>query len=81
MSKVIVDDELRAKLNGLNEDVELCDPSGETIGYVLSPADYKRLVYAWLKAQVPDEEVERMRQESRQGGRTLAEIWKSLDPQ
>jgi len=76
MSKVIVDDELRAKLNGLHEGVELCDPSGEPIAYLLSPAEYERLVIAWAKTQCTDEELQQAAQEK--GGRTLAEIWKSL---
>ena len=81
MSKVIVDEELRAKLNGLSEGVELCDPMGRTIGYVVSPASYERLVYAWLREQVPEDEVKKMLEAPKQGGRTLAEIWKSLEVQ
>jgi hypothetical protein len=76
MSKVIVDDELRAKLNGLEDDVELCDTSGATIGYVMSKAHYERLILDLAKSQISDEELERRSQEK--GGRTLAEIWKSL---
>ena len=76
MSKVIVDDELRAKLNGLNEDVELCDSSGQPIGYVVSPADYERLIYALHKDDISIEELRRLSQQK--GGRTLTEIWQSL---
>jgi hypothetical protein len=76
MSKVIVDDSLRSKLNGLNAEVELCDASGRTLGHFVPEDYYKKLLYAWLNAQISDEELERASQET--GGRPLAEIWKSL---
>jgi hypothetical protein len=76
MTKVIVDDTLRSKLDGLDTEVELCDEAGRTLGHFV-PADfYKALLYAWLNAQVTDEELERASQEP--GGRPLADIWKSL---
>jgi hypothetical protein len=77
MSKVIVDDELRAKLNGLNADVEFCEPNGRQIGVFIPADEYKRMVHTWLQAQVNDEELERACQET--GGRPLTEIWKDLD--
>jgi hypothetical protein len=77
MSKVIVDDELRAKLNGLDSDTEFCDPDGKPLGFFVAAEDYKKMVYAWLDAQVSDEDLERASQET--GGRPLAEIWKDLE--
>jgi hypothetical protein len=76
MSKVIVDDELRAKLNGLNADTEFCDPNGQPLGYFISPDEFRRLQYARAAARHTDEEVERLRQQT--GGRPLADIWKDL---
>jgi hypothetical protein len=76
MSKVIVDDDLRAKLNGLAGDTELCDSTGRALGYVISPDEYRRLLYARAKDQVSDEEIERLRQQS--GGRKLVDILKDL---
>lgn len=77
MSKpIILDDELRTKLNGLNETVELCDPAGKTIGQFVPQDEYVRLLYAWAQAQVSEEELDRA---SRQpGGRKLTEIWRRL---
>jgi len=76
MSKVIVDDELRAKLNGLNADTVFCDPSGQPLGYFVSPEEYRRFQYALALGRHSDEDVERLRQLT--GGRPLADIWKDL---
>lgn len=76
MIRVTLDEALRSKLNGLNDQVEVCDEAGRTLGHFL-PADlYHEMMYAWLKTQTPDEEIERLRQQT--GGRPLAEIWKTL---
>jgi hypothetical protein len=76
MPKVILDETLRAKLNGLNEPLELCDETGGTLGHFL-PADvYREIIVAWSKARTSDEELERRMQQP--GGRTLAEIWQRL---
>jgi hypothetical protein len=76
MTKLTLDPQLRAKLNGLNEQIEFCDENGQTIGHFVPTDFYMQLVYAWLNAKVTDEELEQAAQEP--GGRPLAEIWKSL---
>jgi len=76
MGKVILDDALKSKLNGLDEQLELCDEGGQTIGQFLPQALYRDLLVAWSKAWISDEELERLRRQ--QGGRPLAEIWKDL---
>ncbi len=76
MSRVILDPELRSKLNGLNEQLEVCDEAGKTLGHFLPESLYRELLLCWSKANLSDEELARRRQEPR--GRTLAEIWKSL---
>jgi hypothetical protein len=43
MGKVILDAETRAKLNGLAEQLELYDESGNLIGYYLPPKVYSAL--------------------------------------
>ena len=78
MSKITLDPTLRAKLNGLNETLEICDESGETVGHFL-PADvYRKMLYQIAEAQCPHtaEELKAMRNET--GGRPLADIWKEL---
>ena len=32
MTKVTIDESLRSKLNGMDDQVELCDESGQTMG-------------------------------------------------
>ncbi len=76
MGKIVLDAQLRAKLNGLTESLEVCDESGEVVGQFL-PADlYKEMLFAWLDAQIDEEELERIAKEP--GGMTLPEVWKML---
>lgn len=79
MKQVTLDPSLRSKLNGLSEALEVLDEKGQTLGHFL-PADlYKKMLYAAVEASCPfsKEELERRSKEAK-GGRTLAEIWKSL---
>jgi hypothetical protein len=79
MSRVMLDAQLRSKLNGLDDQVEICDESGQTLGRFLPESLYRELLLAWAKADLPDEELQRRRQEP--AGRTLAEIWEKLGQQ
>ncbi len=79
MSRVMLDSQLRAKLNGLDDAVEICDESGNTLGRFLPESLYRDLLLAWSKADLPDAELQRRRKEPR--GRTLAEIWEKLGQQ
>jgi hypothetical protein len=76
MSKVIIDDVLRAKLNGLNEQVEFYDESGCKLGHFLPAEMYQDLLNAWVEKVFTKEELQRAEHET--GGRPLAEIWKGL---
>jgi hypothetical protein len=76
MSKITLDANLKAKLNGLSEPLELCDESGATVGHFLPETTYLAYLYAWVKTQVSDEEIKKLL--NQQGGRTLAEIKNSL---
>jgi len=79
MNKVIVDQGLRSRLNGLDAQVEFCEDTGQTLGYFV-PADvYKEMLFAWADSHLSEEELEQRRQEP--GGRTLAEIWQRLGAQ
>jgi hypothetical protein len=76
MSRVTLDPVLRAKLNGLQEPLEVCDEGGKTIGHFLPEDAYRRILHTLAQSQITDEEIAKLRQQK--GGRTLAEIWQSL---
>jgi hypothetical protein len=78
MSKITLDAALRNKLNGLNETLEVCDESGETVGHFLPAEVYRKMLYQIAEAQCPhtSEELRAMRTQS--DGRTLAEFWRSV---
>ncbi len=76
MSKVVLDEALKSKLNGLTEPTEVCDEAGRTVGQFLPQDLYRDLIVAWSKTWISDEELERL--EKQQGGRPLVEIWKDL---
>ena len=78
MSKITLDHELRAKLNGLTEHLEIYDEAGQIVGHFLPPALYAKFVYTALAAECPygAEELERMHRET--GGGPLADLWKNL---
>lgn len=74
MQEIVLDAELRAKLNGLTEPITLCDEQGRTVGLVAPQDDFVRDAYEWAKTAFTDEELDEAR---KQPGRTLAEIKKS----
>ena len=73
---IVLDAELKAKLNGLNETVPVCEPDGTTVGQFVPQGEYLRLLYRWANDQVTDEELDRASREP--GGLPLAEVWKRL---
>jgi hypothetical protein len=76
MTKVTVDPTLRAKLNGLNTQIEICDESGRTLGLFVPAGLYQQLLSAWSQCPYTDEEMDRHMAEP--GGRPLDAIWKQL---
>jgi hypothetical protein len=78
MVRITLDDELRSKLNGLNEPVEVCDETGRAVGRFLPAAMYDDLWYGALAEKTGEPKEELRRAHAEDGGRTLAEIWKTL---
>ena len=76
MDKVILDEALKARLNGLDKPLELCDETGRALGQFVPQDFYSELIVAWSKTLISGEEWERL--EKQTGGRPLAEIWKDL---
>jgi hypothetical protein len=75
MGKVVLDADLRAKFNGLNEPMDVVDESGRVVGLFV-PTDQDKARYANLTIPYSEEEIERRLHE--EGGCTLDEIWKKL---
>jgi hypothetical protein len=76
MTRVVVDAEFGGKLNNPQGPVELCDPSGRTLGY-LYPVVSSTSTGHPLKSPITEEELQR-RCEQR-GGRSLQEILNDLE--
>jgi hypothetical protein len=74
MPAIVLDDQLRAQLNGLNETLEVREPNGTTVGRFVPEELYKKLVCALLHP--PYSEAEMARRRSEPGARPLAEFWK-----
>ena len=76
MTKMVLDEALRARLKDLAECIELCDQSGRTLGYFVPAADQQRSLYGWAHGEFTDKEIERARREP--GGLPIAEVLENL---
>jgi hypothetical protein len=77
MSQITLDPNLKARLNGLHEKVELLDEAGQLVGVFLPADAYLKYLYATVEVPFTDDEIERMWQDT-EGTCTLAEIWRRL---
>jgi len=75
MNKIIIDDVLREKLNGLHEPLTLCDKNGKALAFVAPVAD--AAFYDSLDS--PNSKAELDRREREGGGRLLSEILTDLN--
>lgn len=79
MSRITLDPDLKAKLHGLSEQLELCDPDGRTMGRCLPEELYQKLLYQLAESQRPalsPDEVKRRRASA--AGKSLADVLKAL---
>jgi hypothetical protein len=72
----VLDEALRAKLNGLSEPLEVRDETGRIVGHFLPAAIYEQLLYAVERVPFAPEELARRRAEP--GGGPLADLWRRL---
>jgi hypothetical protein len=79
MTRVVVDAQTWSKLSDPHELLELCDPSGQTLGYYQPAFRVGSVDGDKIHSPYTDEEIEQRRRQS--GGETLVEFWKSLAPQ
>lgn len=78
MSEVIVDADLRARLNGLREQLAFRDEHGNVIGHFVPVEEDEELFVPPPEDKCPytPEELDRARKQT--GGRPLKELWKEL---
>jgi hypothetical protein len=78
MTQITADPVLRSRLNGLDEHLEIRDEQGRTLGHFLPQAIYEELFWGALAAESGRSKEELRRRHHETGGRSLAEIWRSL---
>lgn len=76
MTKLIIDQALRAKLHNLDRHLRVFDEAGRELGHFLPADEYHRLLYQSVQPTISEEELKRREKEP--GGRTLKEIWARL---
>jgi hypothetical protein len=75
MTRIMVDAETQAKLRAPDGLLEVCDGSGQTLGYFV-PVE-KHGVGAAVRSPISDEEIEKRRQQ--RVGKPLSEILERLE--
>ncbi len=75
MTRLVADENLRTKLKGLSEEIEICDEQGRTLGRFLPEKTYEKLLYE-VEPQISEDEIQRRLAEP--GGSSLEEIWQRL---
>jgi hypothetical protein len=74
MSKIVLDAELRAKLFGAIEAVELTDEAGKVVGHYIPHEAYLRIADTLLPAQTNGEIAEARREMLERGGVSSADL-------
>jgi hypothetical protein len=73
MQRIILDDEMRSKLNGLGARTALCDSTGQLVGFFITPESYAILVEVLDRFKAVDRAgLEAISSET--GGRALSAI-------
>jgi len=78
MDKLTIDSSLRDRLGGLQSGLELCDETGQTLGYFVPVVHDDPELYRRAAAQISDEELERRRREPGKR-RTTQEVLERLE--
>lgn len=81
MSAVIIGPELREKLNGLNEELELQDETGRVLGHFVPSETYRKMLSALAQStcRLSPEELEKLREQP--GVHSWAEVKKRMGAQ
>jgi hypothetical protein len=74
MRQITLDDDLRAKLGDLSDEIALCDADGRVVAYVMAP-QYREAMYDMAANLVSDEELRAASREyAEKGGLTTAQV-------
>jgi hypothetical protein len=76
MNTITLDADLRAKLNGLNERIDVCDEVGKVVGHFIPSAEFQRLLLKDVKVPFTEAQIEQFRKSG--GGCTPEEFWKKI---
>jgi hypothetical protein len=79
MQKLVIESQLLSLLGQVDRRLELCDPTGQTIGYFVPAVLHGPEMYLWAKAQIADDELDRRKHEP--DGRSTTEILERLSGQ
>ena len=77
MNRIIIDGELRSRLDNLDSQMELCDESGRILGYYVPAAVCDPSLHQWARDQFTEKEIDRARAEP--GGLSIGEVLDGLD--
>lgn len=75
MKKVVLEPIVLERLGSCPDEAELCNPSGQTVGFFVPPWLHRKLWYAWAHQMMGDttpEELESLRKEPE--GASTAEV-------
>ncbi len=78
MSSVILDADLKRKLNGLNRIVDVRAPEGQRVGRFVPEEDFQRLFYAALAKECPYSADELASMHAEEGGQSLDDFFRRL---
>jgi hypothetical protein len=76
MGKFVWGPELREQFTSLDEQIEVCDEAGTTLGHFLPEKLYQEMINVYLEKVFPKTEVDEALKQT--GGRTLKDIWRRL---
>jgi hypothetical protein len=76
MDKIVLDTDIAGQLSQVHAHVQLCDPTGNTLGYFVPAAEHDREAYEQAKLLWTDEEVEELSKQ--EGGISTDELLRRL---
>jgi hypothetical protein len=72
MTKVVLDQQTRDKLNGLKTSLSIHDETGKPLRFFFTTAEYEQMMMEWVKKVYTPEVLDRISKEP--GERTTAEV-------